>query len=1151
MEALENLRITATTKSEQAVAGLEALATTLERLKVSVTGLEKGATAVRRIANAGKTMGTVVLGVEQFVDGMNRVKVATTGLDANAQGVRNLATAGRALSKVRFAQTAGAMGRVREHMNGIFASGGRMNSSLAATAVKIWAVYRVLRLVANALAKIIELSNNFIEMMNLFSVAMGQYAKGAYEYAQLVSETLGIDPAQWMEQQAALMEIIGGYGIASDKAAIMSQQLTQLGYDLASLWNTDVESAFAKIQSGITGQTRAVRAWGFDISAVTLAQTAERLGLEKSYDAMSQAEKAYLRYYVLMTQITNMHGDMAKTINAPANQLRVLKAQLTQAGRAIGDLFIPMLNKVLPYVIAFAKAVRLLAQQLATLLGIELPSVSWDTYTALESVDDEFADMSESIDGATGSAQKLKKTLLGIDEINMLNAPNESAGGGGGGGGAGMAGDIWDAIDLPTYDFLANAVSSRTDEIIEKIKEFLGLQEPIQSFFDFMSTNLGTITGLLGGLATMGIGKTIMQFLSKIGFYGEAGLTAGGFIGTLMSIFGEFEFAWGFIEQITNEATWKTFLEMFGGGALGIGGAAIASNPLATMFLAALDGLAMFSAGLYDAAKNGQNLINVLEILVGGTAGGAGTGGLIGFFTAEAGAAIKGAEVGGGWGAAIGAAIGVLTNLSIYIAQNWPEISKQLEEVTGGIRDFTSSMGESFDLSGSATGFVEGMFNAYRWALDAIPKAFSAVMNFNFGRVNEMPAALKQAGEEMAESIDSFVESVFTPLREYDFSQLGYDVGNSLGNVFRTAIEFVVSDVPNALKSLWDTISKEGTEFIKTDVPNFFSNMWNIMQPYIQEMPDVVFGFLDAIWSSFWNIGKSVFNWIGEGFMTSLESLWEFGTGFFQGLWASFEGTRFYEIGTNIVESIKSGITNSGVVIWFQTNVIQPIQGFFGSLEITIPEPVNRAIFSLKQALAPVKEYLQSPFTNAFKEVKKIWEGLPQWFSNLWNGFLKTLGLDNIFKVGKQIAQDLKSGLNSIEMPKFHVTWEEKSSSFLNAFGALQWLKIKVPKLSFYAQGGMPDTGELYMARENGISEMVGRIGNRAAVANNDQIVTAVTQGVASANETEVALLREQNNLLTQLLAKDSTAIISTNDIVNGMSRMNKRAGKTIVATGV
>ena len=193
MEALENLRITATTKSEQAVAGLEALATTLERLKVSVTGLEKGATAVRRIANAGKTMGTVVPGVEQFVDGMNRVKVATTGLDANAQGVRNLATAGRALSKVRFGQTAGAMGRVREHMNGIFASGGRMNSSLAATAVKIWAVYRVLRLVANALAKIIELSNNFIEMMNLFSVAMGQYAKGAYEYAQLVSETLAVD----------------------------------------------------------------------------------------------------------------------------------------------------------------------------------------------------------------------------------------------------------------------------------------------------------------------------------------------------------------------------------------------------------------------------------------------------------------------------------------------------------------------------------------------------------------------------------------------------------------------------------------------------------------------------------------------------------------------------------------------------------------------------------------------------------------------------------------------------------------------------------------------------------------------------------------------------------------------------------------------
>lgn len=77
-----------------------------------------------------------------------------------------------------------------------------------------------------------------------------------------------------------------------------------------------------------------------------------------------------------------------------------------------------------------------------------------------------------------------------------------------------------------------------------------------------------------------------------------------------------------------------------------------------------------------------------------------------------------------------------------------------------------------------------------------------------------------------------------------------------------------------------------------------------------------------------------------------------------------------------------------------------------------------------------------------------------------------------------------------------------------------------------YASGGFPSVGEAFIARENG-PELVGRIGRRTAVANNDQIVSGISQGVAGANEQQNQLLREQNSLLRALLEKDASVKIT------------------------
>jgi hypothetical protein len=128
----------------------------------------------------------------------------------------------------------------------------------------------------------------------------------------------------------------------------MSKNLTQLGYDISSFFNISYEDAMQKLQSGVSGELEPLRRLGYDLSQARLQAVALSLGIDRSVNSMTQAEKAQLRYYAIMTQVTTAQGDMARTLEAPANQLRILKAQATQAARALGNVFIPALNAILP-----------------------------------------------------------------------------------------------------------------------------------------------------------------------------------------------------------------------------------------------------------------------------------------------------------------------------------------------------------------------------------------------------------------------------------------------------------------------------------------------------------------------------------------------------------------------------------------------------------------------------------------------------------------------------------------------------------------------------------------------------------------------------------------------------------------------------------
>lgn len=318
------------------------------------------------------------------------------------------------------------------------------------------------------LASMLNTASKYTETINLFTASMGEYAKEAYDFAKKASDVMGIDISDWMQNQGVFNTIITGFGVSGEKAAFMSKNLTQLGYDLASFYNIDVASAMQKVQAGISGELEPLRRLGYDLSAAKLQEEAAALGISKKVSAMDQAEKSMLRYHAIMTQVTVAQGDMARTLEAPANQLRVLGSQVNLAAREIGNIFIPALNAILPYAIAAVKAIRALAVSIANLFGIQLASVD---YSGISGAGSAAEKLDKDLSSAGGSAAELKNQLAGFDELNVIQSASGGGGGIGGVGGIG-SGELED-IELPGYDFIKDAVSTKVDKIYNKIKPLI------------------------------------------------------------------------------------------------------------------------------------------------------------------------------------------------------------------------------------------------------------------------------------------------------------------------------------------------------------------------------------------------------------------------------------------------------------------------------------------------------------------------------------------------------------------------------------------------------------------------------------------------------------------------------------------------------
>lgn len=807
-----------------------------------------------------------------------------------------------------------------------------------------------------------------------FGRGFGPQAQETYEWVQKLNREMGINTQQFMQYSSIYANMLKGFGVASEDAAMMAKGYTELTYDIWAGYN-DIYKSYADaadaVKSAIAGEVEPIRKAGFTIIESTLEQTAANHGLKISLENATEAQKSYLRYLTLVDQAhdQNLIGTYAKELNTAEGVMRTFAQQTKSLAQAFGSLLLPVLVKAMPYVQAFVELLTEGVEILANLFGVEIQAVDWSGYNS------GVGDAVETTDELGNSIKEAKRQLIGIDELNVLSEPKGAANA----EGVGFSG--WD-IESVWDESIFDSIQSNVDAITEKFKSWLGITGDIGSWADLLGTRFGrilTTVALIGGaLLAWKIGSGIAGFISiisgltqKLGFgKKDVGGAAGDAIGEAAENIGK---ANGNLTSLVKN--------------LGLGIAIIAEVAAAAIIF--VGAIAILGWELDKVRIAWEPVIaNAGTVAI---AMGVGTVLLAGVGAATAALGTLGGAMCGqiGIGIAILAELGVATGL--FIIEIWA-IGKGLEEIGKAWEPVLDNGEDIAKAIGIGTGLLVG--------------------------IGVVAAALGVATVATAGLLP---------------------VAIALGTVLLGELTWAFIDFTDNLIEVGDQLKDE-------------------LHPCLADVKEVL-----------------------PPLTTNMEEFTSFMTGF----------------ADKVVEFTKASAI-SGIA-----SVVEKVVGFFTG------DPIKRLANEVKDQGGKM-----STLVDRLTEVNPIIQDadrLMNEFNGAMAGLKAATGIDGntpgtigyTISVGVKLA---KSGWTSVKkwlgdldfkltftMPKIKVNWSSKTQDGFT---------ISYPSsFSTYAQGGFPASGEMFLARENGIPEMVGRMGRRTAVANNDQIVEGIVGGVQTANE--------------------------------------------------
>ena len=966
------------------------------------------------------------------------------------------ALAGLASTGAASGRAANSLGR---NLNTYTASAKRATKStfsLAAAFGKFYATYFLVIRGIKSLWKSIEGTTDYIEAFNYYTVAFNKVGKewgkdfekfgydNAEDYAQsfgnrvnellgkmsglkvdvdggLISESgmknLGLNLQEITQYASQLASITNSLGQTGEVTTAISKSMTMLAGDISSLFNVDFSTVATNLQSGLIGQSRALYKYGIDITNATLQTYAYKYGIEKAVSEMSQAEKQQLRLLAILDQSKVSWGDLANTINSPSNMIRQFTNNVKEAGMVLGQLFIPVLQKVLPVINGVVIAIKRLLVSVANLLGIKIDFSSFGQ--GVSGYNEDLEDTADVLDKVGTSAKNAQSGIRAFDKLKVISTP-KSSGSGSGAGGAGidLTKEIMDAtaeyekVWQEAFDKMQNTAMGWADKVSKVFKPVKNIIEDLAYAFKFDSDAWFKVAGMDTSKLVTGIFDWFTKAIDSVDWE-KIGRHIGSFLDG-MDWTAIFTSAGNFIETAIDAAIdlWKGSFD---------------AAPIETTIITAIGLLKFTGLGdiLWKAIKDS------IILSMGGKAG-AGIGETIlgnllgtGAATGAEGAAAAGATglfggISAGAVAATAAITAVVAGLALVYATN-ENVRKSFKESISAIADNLTPAMEFLtttvipDLQNAWTGIVDVLTPIGEFLKTAFTSIWQDMIN----------PALKYVGEEVLPKLQSAFENLWNGVL--------VPLGTFLGNVLKPVIQ-IVADI---LTVLWKNVVVPLADALGSVLGAAFDAIVDTMNFVVEQVKPVI----------------EVFNFLWDNVLSPIVThLWE-------DLKPAFE-TVFKAIG-NIIENLGTKLKG----------LINFVSGVFTG--------------NWRKAWDGIKDI----FKGAFNSLVSIAEGCVNLIIDGINAFIDGFGLIS------GISEAIGISFNPVQIPK-----------------------INIPR--FETGGYVPSRYTMLMAGENGVPEIAGTVGGKTAVAGGVEI-TGIKDAINSTAQQEIALLKQNNQLLQGILEKE------------------------------
>lgn len=865
---------------------------------------------------------------------------------------------------------------------------------------KLVSLKAIAEYLGNAVAKF----NDFYEATDLFHNAMGNLSGEADTLISKMQGLLDVDPTKAMTYMATIQSLGTSFGLTSDKAYILSKNLTQLAYDEGSYWNKNVAETFTAMSSAISGEIEPIRRLGVDLSQARLQQELLALGFNKQVSSLSQADKAVLRYIAIMKQTANVQGNLAQTIQSPANQIKILKAQLDMLAKSVGSLLYPAMKSILPPLIAAVQLIREFVEWVAKLMGVKV--VFTDFTKSADSVGGIGDAMDDTADSTKKAAKALKDYTMGFDELNIIDPTQGSSGSGGGA----SAGNILGDVDLSGYDMFKQyneEFAKQIDAIKQKIKDMLPIIGAVTAalalwkIVDFL-TDVATAISKMTDLQKLALSIATVVIEASLVFSFAKGYAS---TGNPLELLGEVVSA-----AFGSFVLWRTMGA--DGITLGMGIAFVASLAGLTYALGTGeanlgDASTWIQAALTTAfgSITGITLLTNLGVATGTAATlSIGLAGLITFagITFSLGEKLKEfpvldtiiAALMGIFGGVAGAGVALLVGASLPVAGAVAAAGVGIGLVLhwAGIKWGAKESGEKTDAAAEADIKMHYVENVFEQRIEAIKQIIVTKWNAAIDFMTSLPGKVGNIINSIGEWFNSLPEKIGYALG-FAVGKIGEWVGNMVTTV-TTEVPKIVSSVVKFFEELpgniltailktVDTISEwreRMVAFVVVEVPKIISSIVG----EFKKLPDELRKLGKFIWDGLINGLKDAWSTVTNGIKSFTDG---FINGFKDALGIHSPSKVFEQFGIYIDQGLANGITAALLYVeQAMTNLANVVQQKGNEMidygTTTATNFVDGFFNGLDSKWQELDSGLQNDF---FGTVQNLWNAVQ-------NGDLKTIG---------------------------------------------------------------------------------------------------------------------------------------------------------------